>query len=113
MVGMGSALSVLKEEVQKAQEDLNRIESFGEPLPEMIDSTNLLRTNEYLIKVDAKKSDLLHAYKQYVAHLEQIVSSLLSIQADMKEIIRAEAALLGSEPDKPRKTTKKAKKPRK
>ena len=98
MRGLGAGLNDLKARISKAQEELGTIEGHVEPLPEVIDATNLLRVNEYLAKSDAKKSEMLAAYAEYTRHLEQLVSSLLEIQEDLKEIVRTEAALIASKP---------------
>lgn len=112
MLGLGNNLNELKMRVQKAKEDLAQIGAYGESLPEMINMTNVLRANEFLTKTDAKKSELILAYSEYAEKLEQIVSSLLSIQTDLRDIIKTEASLIESDSGakKPRKSTKKSKK---
>lgn len=111
MLGLGNNLNELKTRVQKAKEDLAQIGAYEEHLPEMINMTNLLRANEFLAKTDEKKSELIAAYSEYSERLEQIVSSLLSIQEDLRDIIKTEASLIGSEHSA--KTRKGAKKPKK
>lgn len=83
-------------------------------MPEMMNTTNALRLNEYLTKSDEKKTSLIAAYGEYAQQLEQVVSALLSIQVDLKDIIKAEASII-DEQEPQTKTGKKssAKKPKK
>ncbi|HET8719402.1 MAG TPA: hypothetical protein VFM64_00205 [Candidatus Nitrosotenuis sp.] len=108
MDGLGKNLTELKLRIQMAQDDLGKLSAPEQPLPEVINMTNLLRSNEYLIKSDERKTALISAYAEYSTNLEQIVKSLLSIQADLRDIVRTEASIIGSQ-----KPTKKANKSRK
>ncbi|MEM4378135.1 MAG: hypothetical protein QXX85_04020 [Candidatus Nitrosotenuis sp.] len=109
MVGLGGNLAELKLRVQKAQEDLAQLGSPSPPLPEMIDTTNIIRINEYLAKSNEGKSRLISAYEDYAKKLEEIVASLLSIQADLKDIVKAEASLIAKSGIKRRQKNKKKK----
>jgi hypothetical protein len=113
MHGLGNNLNELKLRISKAREELERMSSSISPLPEMIDSTNILRQNEHLIKVDKAKSNLIISYEEYTKQLEDLALSLLSIQSDLKDIVTTEASILldgsGKKPRKPnaRKKSKK------
>jgi hypothetical protein len=96
-------LNELRREIQKAQEELAQIGAPEPPHPELIDSANLLRANEYLTKTDQKKTELLSAYEEYVKQLEQTVTSLLSIQTDLN-VVKAQASR--TKRKKPRKKQK-------
>jgi biotin-(acetyl-CoA carboxylase) ligase len=111
VIGLGNNLSELKSRIDKVQSDLASIGHTGDPLPEVINTTNVLRLNEYLTKTDEKKSELLLLYEEYAKHLESLVSTLLSIQEDLKDIVKAEVHLLDSEKQKqrPKKTRKRTK----
>jgi biotin-(acetyl-CoA carboxylase) ligase len=102
VIGLGSNLSELKSKIDGVRSDLASIEHPGDPLPEVINTTNVLRLNEYLAKTDEKKSELLVLYEEYVKHLESLVSTLLSIQEDLKDIVKTQVNLLDSEKQKPR-----------
>jgi biotin-(acetyl-CoA carboxylase) ligase len=102
VIGLGSNLSELKSKIDGVRSDLASIEHPGGPLPEVINTTNVLRLNEYLAKTDEKKSELLVLYEEYVKHLESLVSTLLSIQEDLKDIVKTQVNLLDSEKQKPR-----------
>jgi hypothetical protein len=111
VIGLGNNLSELKSRIDKVYSDLASIEHPGDPLLEVINTTNVLRLNEYLTKTDEKKSELLLLYEEYTKHLESLVSTLLSIQKDLKDIVKAQVHLLDSEKEKPRpkKTRKRTK----
>ena len=82
------------------------LDQLGEPaidLPEMIESSNLLRSNEYLSKANEKKSELLVAYQQYSTALEELLSSVFDIQKDLKDILKEQSSLI---PDSPKKASK-------
>jgi hypothetical protein len=108
MVGLGNNLNELKIRIQKIHHELNSLGEPNLPLEQMIGTTNLLRQNEYLVESDAKKTELIAIYAEYAKQLEQIVTSLFSIQTDLKELIKSEASLIESE--KPKKITRKTKK---
>ncbi|HSA98850.1 MAG TPA: hypothetical protein VLF17_07200 [Candidatus Nitrosotenuis sp.] len=110
MSGPSNNLNELKMRILQIQDEISQLGSPEPIMPEMITATNALRLNEYLAKSDEKKTALNAAYRDYTRELEQIVSTLLSIQVDLKDIIRAEASIIdGQEPQK--KT--RAKKPKK
>jgi hypothetical protein len=109
MLGLGDNLSELKKRIHEAQEDLAKVGLPEQPMPEVINMTNLLRANEYLTQTDQKKTELVLAYEEYTQQLEKLVTSLLSIQADLKEIVETEAAIIGKGRKKPKKTTKRRK----
>ena len=68
----------------------NELVELGDPvqdIPEMISSSNLLRSNEFLLKSDQKKTSLISAYAQYSTSMETLLSSLFEIQTDLKNIL--------------------------
>lgn len=110
MVGLGNNLNELKARIQRAHEEIASLGEPSKPMDEMIGATNALRLNEYLIKTDQKKTTLISDYVEYTKQLEQIISSLFSIQSELKDLIKTEASLIESEDAKPKKTrAKKAK----
>ena len=96
MPGLGNNLNELKARIQQIQDEISQLGSPEPVMPEMINTTNAVRLNEYLRKSDEKKTALNAAYDDYARQLEQIVSSLLSIQVDLKDIIKAEASIIDS-----------------
>jgi len=116
MSGLGDNLNDLRQRVKKAQEELAQFGAPEPPLPEVINTTNLLRANEYLTKTAEKKAELLSIYEEYTKQLEQIVASLLSIRTDLNTV-KTQASIIRTSHKKPRKKQrpkkrKKAKKPK-
>jgi hypothetical protein len=64
----------------------------------MNDSTNLLRSNEYLLKANDKKTELLSAYGQYSESLEVLLSLVFEIQMDLKEILKEQSSMISNQP---------------
>jgi len=109
-IGAGEIIYDLRKKIQDAQLSL---EQLGEPatdMPEMIQSANLIRSNEYLSKANEKKSELLIAYAQYSAALEELLSSVFDIQKDLKEILKDQSSLISDSPKKRSKPKTKSKK---
>ena len=73
-------------------------DSFGLPrtieIPELIESTNLLRLNEHLKKTNDKKSELIEAYTQYTNQLENLLSSVFEIQNELKDLLKDQTELI-------------------
>ena len=87
-------LADLRLEIDKLKREL---EEIGEPtpeIPELIESTNLMRANDHLKITNEKKSQLLAAYDQYVSNLENLVSSAFEIQNDLKELLKDQSELI-------------------
>lgn len=110
MTGLGNNLNDLKMRIQQIQDEISQLGSPEPVMPEMINTTNALRLNEYLTKSDEKKTALNVAYGDYTRQLEQIVSTLLSIQADLKDIIKAEASIIDEQKSQKKARVKKSKK---
>ena len=87
------SLDALKSKINQLKRDLLQLEESNEPMPELINSTNLLRSNEILIKTNEKKTELLKTYESYFSDLD---STLKKIQTGLSVL-----------KPKPRKTPKK------
>jgi len=108
-IGAGEIIYDLRKKIQEIQVEL---EQLGEPvknIPEMIESANLLRSNEYLSKSDEKKTELIGAYGQYSKALEELLSTVFDIQKDLKEILKEQSALISNSSKKPIKSKSKKK----
>ena len=113
-LGIGNVMAQMKQQITQIKSELKEL---GEPedIPEMIQSTNLIRINEHLSKSNKKKSELLLAYDEYAQQLEKLVTSVFEIQDQLKEIVKDQSALISSSSSKKsnsskRKTVKKSKK---
>ena len=90
----GNLIFDLRKKIQEIRADLNQL---GEPvseIPELITSANLLRSNEYLLKANEKKTELLSAYAQYSNALEKLLSTVFDIQNDLKEILLQQSSMI-------------------
>ena len=109
-IGAGEIIYDLRKKIQQAKSDL---EQLGEPvseLPELIESANLLRSNEYLSKVNEKKTELLSAYFEYSEALEELLSTVFDIQNDLKEIVKEQSSMISTKQKKSSKTKSKTRK---
>ena len=111
MRGLGNNLNELKIRIRKAKEELEQMGSTEQPLPEMINTTNVLRANEYLTKTDQGKTNLISAYEEYTKQLEELAVSLLSIQSDLKEIVKTKASMIKRTSRKKTSARKRSRKP--
>ena len=106
-VGVGELIYSLRRQIQNLQSEIC---ALGEPvgdMPELISSANLLRSNEYLLKANQKKSQLLTVYEQYSNSLEDMLSTVFDIQKDLKNILKEQSELITeSKPVKKRKSKK-------
>ena len=75
-----SRLINLQEKIQQIQTSLSDENKSETPMPELIESTNLLRSNEFLTKVNQKQHELLSTYEEYVYELKKMISANLRAQ---------------------------------
>ncbi|MGH1569176.1 MAG: hypothetical protein ACRBBZ_08395 [Nitrosopumilus sp.] len=109
-IGAGEIIYDLRKKIQEIQTTLDQLGEPATNLSEMIESSNLIRSNEYLSKANEKKSELLVVYRQYSTALEELLSSVFDIQKDLKDILKEQSTLIS---DSPKKTTKSKAKPKK
>ena len=76
----------LKKNIIQTKNELTEITTLKEPLPEFINTTNMLRTNEYLQKSNEKKSELITAYEKYVTELETLVLDIAKIKDKINKL---------------------------
>ena len=65
----------LRKEIEQIQSELTSMGNVVSNIPELITSSNLLRTNESLVKSDQKKTDLISLYAQYSSSMEAMLSA--------------------------------------
>jgi predicted nucleic acid-binding Zn-ribbon protein len=81
-----SKINELQNKIIQIKKELSEINKEEKPLPEFIDSTNILRSNEYLKKSNEEKSKLLISYEEYTNELENLVSSISKIKGDITNL---------------------------
>jgi len=79
-------INELQNKIIQIKKELSEINKEEKPLPEFIDTTNILRSNEYLKKSNEEKSKLLIAYEEYTNELENLVSSIYKIKGDITNL---------------------------
>jgi len=109
-IGAGEIIYDLRKKIQQAKFDLKQLGDPVSVLPELVESANLLRSNEYLSKANEKKSELISAYEQHAEALEKLLSSVFEIQQELKEILKEQSTLISSKRKKPLKSKSKSKK---
>ena len=105
-MGAGEIIYELRKKIQTITGELNQLENGSDDIPELIKSTNLLRSNDHLLEVNQKKSELTSAYQQYSKELENMLATVFDIQKDLKEILKTQTSLI-SEQKQPKKISKK------
>ena len=101
----GEEIIELRKKIHKIQEELNQLNHPVPEIPELIASANLLRSNEYLSKLNEKKTALLAAFSEYSKILEDLLTSVFEIQNDLKEILKEQSSMIVDQP-KPKSDTK-------
>lgn len=86
MSAIGKKISELQKKIVLTKNELSEINVLEQPLPEFINTTNLLRSNEYLQKSNEKKSQLLIAYEEYTNELENLVSNISQIKGSIHNL---------------------------
>ncbi len=76
----------LQNKIIQIKKELSEINKGETPLPEFIDTTNMLRSNEYLQKANEAKSTLLTAYEDYTNELENLISSVSKIKGNIASL---------------------------
>ncbi|ABK77959.1 conserved hypothetical protein [Cenarchaeum symbiosum A] len=90
---LGAAMAHLKQRIRQIREEIDSLEEPRD-VPGMIQSANLIRSNEHLSVKDRKKSELLAAYDEYAGQLESLVSTVFGIRDELKEILKEQSALI-------------------
>jgi len=78
----------LKRKIIQTKNELSALSDDQNPIPELINSTNLLRANDFLIKTDEKKSEVLTADDQYAKQLENTLTKIIKIQDQLKKSVK-------------------------
>ncbi len=102
-IGAGEIIYDLRKKIQEIKYDLKQLGEFPSEIPEMITSANLLRSNEFLSKVNEKKTELVSTYEKYSEALEEMLSSVFEIQKDLKEILKTQSSMIADKKKKPSK----------
>ena len=108
-VGTGQVIYDLRRKIQSLSSDLAKLNSTSSRIPELINSTNLLRSNETLNVTLAKQSEIIKLYEKYSKELETMLDNIFEIQMELKEILKMQTSMI-SEKSTKKKSAKKTKK---
>jgi len=81
-----SKINELQNKIIQIKTELSEITKEEKPLPEFIDTTNILRSSEYLKKSNEEKSKLLIVYEEYTDELENLVTSISKIKGNITNL---------------------------
>ena len=93
-LGVGNEIYTLRQTIQQITSELEDMDVPISDLPEMVDIANLRRTNDHLVHVHDKQTELLVAYEQYSHELEDMISTLFTIQNSLKDILKQQSSLI-------------------
>ena len=108
-MGTGKTIYHLKKKIDEIQDELSQLDKPVPNIQEVITSTNLLRTNEHLSKINDKQNELLSVYVQHSTVMEELLTSVFEIQIELKEILKEQSFLISSQPKVISKTKSKKK----
>jgi len=86
----------LKKQIDQIESELNEFIDLPVQIPELVTSANLLRLNDFLMKSDHKKTDLISVYSKYSKSMEALLSSVFEIQNELKDILKKQSSLIPS-----------------
>ena len=93
-VGAGEIIYELRKQIQKITLELKRLDKSTSNIPELIESSNLLRSNQHLTEVNTKRSELITSYEKYSKELEKMLATVFDIQKDLKEILKTQSSII-------------------
>ena len=99
---MDKTIYDLRKKIQFVQFELNQIDVPISDISELIDTANLLRSNEYLSKINEKQSELILAFEKHSEALEELLTTVFDIQNDLKDILHAQFSLIPEPKSKPK-----------
>jgi len=108
-VAVGHSIYELKKKIQSLSHELSQMNSTPSKIPELINSANLLRTNETLTTVISKQSEIVKAYENYSKELETMLSKIFEIQMELKDVLKLQTSMLSDSKPSKKKTPEKKK----
>lgn len=79
-------LSELQKIIEQTKQELEQIKQHEKPMPEFINTTNVIRSNEYLLKEIQTHAKLVSVYEKYSQELEKMVLSTSVIKSKIKQL---------------------------
>jgi len=79
-------LSELQKRIEQTKHELEQIKQHEKPMSEFINTTNVIRSNEYLLKEIQIHAKLVSVYEKYSQELEKMVLSTSVIKSKIKQL---------------------------
>jgi len=87
-------MAELRGRIERLRSEIAALGPAPADMPGMIESANLLRRNEHLLRSDSSKTELLSCYDAYVAKLEALLRSVFEIQNELRGVLRDQSRLI-------------------
>ncbi len=105
----GKTAYELRGKIEKIEIELSELNKNPPNIQEVISSTNTLRLNEQLSKINNKQNELISAHAQYSSVMEKLLTAVFEIQMDLKDILKEQSTLISSQAKKKPKAKSKTK----
>jgi len=93
-LGVGEEIYQLRKKIQNLSLELTHLNSSFPKIPELINSANLLRSNDFLNAANSKQSEIINLYEKYVKELETMLNNVFEIQMELKNILKMQTSLM-------------------
>jgi len=97
-LGAGRGMAELRNRIEQLRSEIAELGPAPADMPGMIESANLLRRNEHLLRSDSSKTELLSCYEEYASSLEAMLRSVLEIQNELRDVLRDQSRLISEGP---------------
>ena len=74
-IGTGQSIYNMRKQIQSLSAEIAKLNSSLSQIPELINSANLLRSNETLNSTLVKQSELIRMYEKYTKELETMLNN--------------------------------------
>ena len=95
--GTGQTIYELRKQILNLSSELALLDFPLPRIPELINSANLVRSNEILMDVSSKKSEIISAYEKYSKELESMLKSVFEIQLELKDILKMHMSMISEQ----------------
>ena len=92
--GTGHLMYELQKRIRSLESEIGALDRPA-VMPELVETANLLRSNEYLSKLAQRQGDLISAYSEYSVQLASMLEAVFDIQNELKDILREQSSMIG------------------
>ena len=97
-------MSDLRDIISDLRMQLDKLGPPPSPVTQIVDSTNMLRMNEYLSARDSILSKMTRHYDVYIQELEALTNSMLGVQSDLLDVLKTQSTMIKESTDSKRTT---------